>query len=74
MTHRDDELKQRLRAARLFVRAVQLFHGNQAAARTWLSSPQPALGEAVPSKLAETEEGALEVERVLGRIEHGVFS
>jgi len=53
---------------------VQLFDGEEAAAVAWLSSPQHALGEAVPSKLAETEEGALEVERVLGRIEHGVFS
>lgn len=44
------------------------------AGRQWLSSPQVGLGGAVPLEYAETELGAREVEHLLGRIEHGVYS
>jgi len=40
----------------------------------WLTSAQPALGGAVPLDLAKSEVGAREVERLVGRLEHGVFS
>ena len=43
-------------------------------ARQWLTSPQYGLGGAVPLEYAETEVGAREVEDLLGRIEHGVYS
>jgi hypothetical protein len=33
-----------------------------------------ALGGAVPLAVARTELGALEVERLIGRLEHGVFT
>lgn len=42
--------------------------------RRWLLSPQMGLGGAVPLEFAETEVGAREVENLLGRIEHGVYS
>ena len=59
---------------RVFGRALELFEGDSRAAERWLSSPKRALGGAVPSELAETEAGAREVEALIGRIEHGVFS
>ena len=42
--------------------------------RRWMSSPQVALGGAIPLEFAETEVGAREVEDLLGRIEYGVYS
>lgn len=69
-----DESDRLLRATRLFARALALFNGDTAAARRWLTSPQPALGGAVPFDIASTEIGSREVETVIGRIEHGVFS
>ncbi len=71
---RPDESDRLLRATRLFARALALFEGDRAAARRWLESPQPALGGAVPTELARSEVGTLEVERAIGRIEHGVFA
>jgi len=36
-------------------------------------SSQKALGDESPADRAKTEFGALEVERLVGRLEHGVF-
>jgi len=69
-----DESDRALRASRLFGSALELFEGDAAAARTWLSAAQPALGGAVPLTVAKTELGAREVEQLIGRLEHGVFS
>ena len=69
-----DESDRLLRATRLFARALELFNGDTAAARRWLTSPQTALGGAVPFDLARTEVGSREIETIIGRIEHGVFS
>ena len=63
-----------LRVARVIARAIELLEGDDKAARHWLSAPQRALAGAVPLTLAQTEFGALEVERLIGRLEHGVFS
>lgn len=68
-----DESDRLLRAARLFGKALQLFEGDRDAAVEWLSTAQPALGGGVPLDLARTELGAQEVERHIGRLEHGVF-
>lgn len=68
-----DESDRLLRAARLFGKALQLFEGDRDAAVEWLSTAQPALGGSVPLDLARTELGAQEVERLVGRLEHGVF-
>jgi putative toxin-antitoxin system antitoxin component (TIGR02293 family) len=43
-------------------------------ARQWLQRPLRELGGQTPLQLAATEPGSREVERVLGRIEHGVFA
>lgn len=59
---------------RVFDRALKLFEGDSRAAERWLSSPRRALGGAVPSELARTESGVREVEALIGRLEHGVFS
>jgi putative toxin-antitoxin system antitoxin component (TIGR02293 family) len=69
-----DESDRVLRAGRVFGRAIELFGGDVAAARRWLSAPQAVLGGAVPWDLARTEVGAREVEAAVGRIEHGVYS
>jgi uncharacterized protein (DUF2384 family) len=37
-------------------------------------SPQPALGGATPIEVAQTELGSREIENLVGRIEHGVYS
>jgi putative toxin-antitoxin system antitoxin component (TIGR02293 family) len=69
-----DESDRLLRAARVFAQALGLFEGDRDAAASWLTSPQPALGGATPAALAGTEVGAREIERLIGRLEHGVFS
>jgi putative toxin-antitoxin system antitoxin component (TIGR02293 family) len=69
-----DESDRLLRVSRVFARAIELFEGDDRAARHWLSTPQRALGGAVPLTLAKTKVGAREVERLVGRLEHGVFS
>jgi putative toxin-antitoxin system antitoxin component (TIGR02293 family) len=63
-----------LRFARLFWLAVDLYDGDQAAGRTWLTKPARALGGQTPLDCADTEAGAREVENVIGRLEHGVYT
>jgi putative toxin-antitoxin system antitoxin component (TIGR02293 family) len=43
-------------------------------AREWLRRPLKVLAGKTPLDLTRTEPGAREVEHVLGRLEHGVFS
>ncbi|MEI6396096.1 MAG: antitoxin Xre/MbcA/ParS toxin-binding domain-containing protein [Verrucomicrobiota bacterium] len=62
-----------VRFARLMGKAVEVLESEQNA-RRWLTSPQFGLGGAAPLAYAETEVGAREVEDLLGRIEHGVYS
>jgi putative toxin-antitoxin system antitoxin component (TIGR02293 family) len=69
-----DESDRLLRASRVFARALSLFDGNRDAARAWLSEPKRALGGEVPLTVASTEVGALDVERLIGRLEHGIFT
>ncbi len=61
------------RLTRLLRRAGRLL-GGAAAARVWLTTPQPALQRRTPFAVAATEVGAESVFNLLGRIEHGVFS
>jgi putative toxin-antitoxin system antitoxin component (TIGR02293 family) len=68
-----DESERVLRIASLFDKAVQVFH-NQNRVQLWFKSPQKALGGRTPLEYADTEPGAREVEDLLGRLEHGVFS
>ena len=71
---RPEESDRLLRAARVFGRTLALFEGDLGAAMAWFSSPQRALGGAAPLEVAKTEVGAREVENLVGRLEHGVFS
>jgi len=68
-----DESERVLRVGLLLDRAVAVL-GSLETARAWLRAPCPALGGKAPLAYADTEPGAREVEDVLGRIEHGVFS
>lgn len=69
-----DESDRLLRASRLFGKTLELFEGDRDAATEWLTTAQPALGGTIPLDLARTEVGAREVERLVNRLEHGVFS
>jgi putative toxin-antitoxin system antitoxin component (TIGR02293 family) len=67
------ESEKLVRYQQLLDKAKQVF-GDVDAARQWLTQPQTALGNASPIDFARTEIGAREVENLLGRIEHGVYS
>ena len=43
-------------------------------ANRWLRTPNPVLGDKVPIWMARTDLGGREVETILGRMEHGLFS
>lgn len=61
------------RLARLVAIArVVLEHDDRAV--QWLTQPQPGLGQRRPIDVATNEPGAREVENLLMRIEHGVYS
>lgn len=70
---KSDESERLLRLARLHIRAVEVLNGVEKA-RRWLFSANRALGGKTPFEFASTEPGAREAERLLGRIEHGIFS
>jgi putative toxin-antitoxin system antitoxin component (TIGR02293 family) len=67
-----DESDRLLRASRIFGRALELFEGDIAAARRWLSTPLRAFGGARPFAVAGTDVGAREVDNLIGRLEHGI--
>jgi len=69
-----EESDRLLRAARVLGRALELFEGDRDAAVEWLTTPQRGLGGEPPIGVARTEVGAREVENLIGRIEHGVYS
>jgi putative toxin-antitoxin system antitoxin component (TIGR02293 family) len=62
-----------VRFSRLLKLAGDLF-GSVEKGRAWLKYPQRGLGGAVPLDYAQTEVGAQEVERLLGRIEYSVYT
>jgi putative toxin-antitoxin system antitoxin component (TIGR02293 family) len=68
-----DESERLLRIGLLFERARDVLESDESA-RRWMRTPNRALGGKTPLQYADTEPGAREVEDVLGRIEHGVFS
>ena len=69
-----DESDRLLRVSRIFGRAIALFENDPEAAREGLASSQRALGGGVPLEMTKTEIGAREVEDLIGRLEHGIFS
>ncbi|MBW6455667.1 MAG: DUF2384 domain-containing protein [Trueperaceae bacterium] len=68
-----DEGEHVLRIAALLERAVRVFE-DEADAADWLRTRNLALGGVTPLALADTELGAREVDDLLGRLEHGVYS
>lgn len=69
-----DESERLLRISAIFEDAVDLFEGDVAAAVKWLTTSRKALGDRSPLIYARTEPGAREVENLIGRLEHGIFS
>jgi putative toxin-antitoxin system antitoxin component (TIGR02293 family) len=68
-----DESERVIRLYTVYQKAVEVFDDEERAAR-WFSSHPKALGGKTPLEFMETEPGARYVEKLLGRIEHGVFS
>jgi putative toxin-antitoxin system antitoxin component (TIGR02293 family) len=69
-----DESERLLRVAILFEKCVDLFEGDVKAAVNWLTSAKKALNGQAPLLYARTELGAREVENLIGRLDHGIFS
>jgi putative toxin-antitoxin system antitoxin component (TIGR02293 family) len=69
-----EESDRLLRAARVFACVLEMFHGDRTEAVEWLFCKPRALGGATPLDISRTELGASEVEHLIGRIRHGVYS
>jgi putative toxin-antitoxin system antitoxin component (TIGR02293 family) len=61
------------RLARIVALAIEVLEGEEPAVR-WLKRPQFGLGGRTPLSLLATDAGRDEVEKLLLRIEHGVYS
>lgn len=68
------ETEQVLRLAEIYQAALNLFDGDTAATRTWLTCPVRGLGNARPIDFAQSEFGAREVRDLIGRLADGVVS
>ncbi len=62
------------RVANAYHNAVKLFEGDRNNARRWLNEPAKALGGKTPLEHLDTEAGAKEIQNLIGRLEHGVFT
>ncbi|MDH3695479.1 MAG: DUF2384 domain-containing protein [Gammaproteobacteria bacterium] len=71
---RPDESERVDRIERVYVLALELFEGDKTQALQWLKYPNRALANRSPLDFSRTEIGAREVEALIGRLEHGVFS
>lgn len=60
--------------SRLLALSIELFEGDTIKAVRWLTTASRALGSVPPLEMAATETGSREVENLIGRLEHGVFS
>lgn len=61
------------RVVRIAVQAAEVLGGREEASR-WLHASNRALGGQTPLELLDTDLGSRQIEDVLGRIEHGVYS
>ena len=68
-----DESERVLRIAKIYEKALEVLE-DEAYARQWFKLPAKALGGKTPLEYADTEPGADEVNDLLGRMEHGVFT
>lgn len=69
-----EESERLLRVSNIFEKCLELFEGDKSATVTWLTTPKKAFNSQTPLSYSRTELGAREVENLIGRIEHGVFS
>lgn len=69
-----DESERLFRLTTVLDRALELFEGDEAAARRWLQKSRPIFDNQSGLELARSEIGAGEVKDLIGRLEHGVFS
>ena len=69
-----EESERLLRISAVFEKAVGLFEGDVPAAVKWLTSPRKSFDNQSPLNYSRTELGAHEVENMIGRLEHGVYS
>jgi putative toxin-antitoxin system antitoxin component (TIGR02293 family) len=69
-----EESERLLRLSSIFEKAVELFEGDVSSAVNWIATPKRALENQSPLQYARTEVGARQVENLIGRLEHGVFS
>ena len=67
-----DESDRLVRLSRLVGFALQLFEGDLASTRSWLTTPHTSLAGETPLDFATTGVGAREVENLIGRLEHGI--
>ncbi|MBI4593893.1 MAG: DUF2384 domain-containing protein [Candidatus Rokubacteria bacterium] len=70
---RADESDRLLRLGRIAARVEEVLGTAEKAGR-WLKKPNRALGGLVPLEQLDTDIGAHQVEEILGRIEHGLYS
>lgn len=68
------ESERLLRLGMVFEKSLDLFEGDREAALRWLNAPAKAFAGETPLSMTQTEVGAREVEDLIGRLEHGVFS
>ena len=69
-----EEADRLVRVARLIAKAHDMMHGDADAARRWLGAPHALLEGESPLERASTEVGGREVEELIGRLRHGIFS
>lgn len=55
-------------------RAFKLFEGNQVKAEAWLNTSLIALNTKTPVEYASTLDGAIEVLKLINRLEYGEFT
>ena len=68
-----DESDKVQRLERVLKHAIRVL-GESEKANRWLRKPNRALDGSIPIELLISETGARQVEEILGRIEHGMFS
>ena len=69
-----EESDRLVRVARLVAMAHDMMRGDGDAARQWLGKPHELLEGESPLERASTEVGGREVEQLIGRLRHGIFS
>ena len=70
----EEESDRLMRVARLVALVHDMMLGDGKAARWWLVEPHELLDGESPLERASTEAGGRDVEDLIGRIRHGVFS